>query len=220
MILDSTSTMILMGAMAIAIMKFRLYNINIGSSLRSVTFGALAMFIAGVYVAIVVGVGGYSGGGAPFGLQVVASVLIGPWHSSLCGVGFNGGPIGSCTGSGQPPMTCWCGSLDGRPSRRMRSFCSRIPRLIVDGTGASTAASWVRSDAGFRTAASWPNRSRPGISMTPRSIRDRRPDHSFRCLHDGELLGGLSLVKREVNGAQRPRKRCSPILLGDGPGVA
>ena len=62
MILDSVSTMILMGAMAIAIMKFRLYEIDRIIS-RSVTFGVLAVFIGGVYVGIVVGVRGHSGGG-------------------------------------------------------------------------------------------------------------------------------------------------------------
>jgi nitrate/nitrite-specific signal transduction histidine kinase len=71
----------------------------------------------------------------------------------------------------------------------------QIPRLIVDGTGAATAALWTRTDRGFRTAAAWPEgspkRQLPDVS----AFVDPEADHSSAVFHDGELLGGLSLVK-------------------------
>ena len=73
---------------------------------------------------------------------------------------------------------------------------SRLPRLIVDGTGAATAALWVRSDAGFRTAASGRTRYWSGISRSTTCFVDRKRTTRFPVFHDGELLGWI--VAREA----------------------
>jgi signal transduction histidine kinase len=71
----------------------------------------------------------------------------------------------------------------------------RIPRLIVDGTGALEAALWVRSNGGFRPAAVWPEAAdRSDIRPTDPFV-DPGADYSVPVFHDGDLLGGLSLVK-------------------------
>ena len=72
---------------------------------------------------------------------------------------------------------------------------AQIPHLVVDGCGATTAAVWVRSGEVFETASIWPadapRRSLPGSGH----VVDPDADLSVPVVHDGELLGGISLVK-------------------------
>jgi signal transduction histidine kinase len=180
-------------AFGIAITRYRLYNIDLVVS-RSVTFGALAVFIAGLYVAIVVGLGELLGGGAPFSLQIIASVLIAMvfqpvrrgvqrWANRLV-YGERASPY----------------EVLVRFSRRSAELSDeelllRIPRLIVDGTGAETAWLWIRSDDGFRTAASSPDHIESRHLDGVAEFADLEADHSVPVLHHGEFLGGLSLVK-------------------------
>ena len=208
MILDSASTMILMGAMAIAIMKFRLYEIDRIIS-RSVTFGVLAVFIGGVYVGIVVGVHAVIPG-AGFWLSIVASAIVAiafqparrrveRWANRLV------------YGDRATPYEVLV-----RFSRRSAELpddelLSRVPRLIVDGTGASTAALWVRSDAGFRTAASEPADAPQRHLGRDDVFVDPNADYSIPVFHDGELLGGLSLVKPSGESVTPPEQE----LLAD-----
>ncbi|MDH5372365.1 MAG: hypothetical protein OEX97_05430, partial [Acidimicrobiia bacterium] len=72
---------------------------------------------------------------------------------------------------------------------------ARIPHLIVDGTGASRAALWVRSEDGFSTASSWPETEAIGTLPAHDVFTDPDADYSVSVFHDGELLGGISLVK-------------------------
>ncbi len=208
MILDSVSNLILMGAMAIAIMKFRLYEIDRIIS-RSVTFGVLAVFIGGVYVGIVVGVHAIIPG-AGFWLSIVASVIVAiafqparrrveRWANRLV------------YGERATPYEVLV-----RFSRRSAELAddellSRVPRLIVDGTGASSAALWVRSDAGFRMAASWPDDALHRQLDHVDVFVDPDADYSVPVFHDGEMLGGLSLVKPSGESVTPPEQE----LLAD-----
>ena len=208
LILDSASTLIVMGAMAIAIMKFRLYEINRIIS-RSVTFGVLAAFIGGVYVGIVVGVHTIIPG-AGFWLSIVASVIVAiafqparrwveRWANRLV------------YGERATPYEVLV-----RFSRRSAELpddelLSRVPRLIVDGTGASSAALWVRSDVGFRMVASEPADAPQRHLGSDDVFVDPDADYSVPVFHDGELLGGLSLAKPSGESVTPPEQE----LLAD-----
>ena len=72
---------------------------------------------------------------------------------------------------------------------------ARIPHLVVDGSGASTASVWVRAGDGFETASIWPEDApRRSVSGSGEFV-DPEADLSVPVVHDGELLGGISLVK-------------------------
>ena len=216
LILDSASTLIVMGAMAIAIMKYRLYEIDRIIS-RSVTFGVLAVFIGGVYVGIVVGVHAVIPG-AGFWLSIVASVVVAiafqparrrveRWANRLV------------YGERATPYEVLV-----RFSRRTAELpddelLSRVPRLIVDGTGASTAALWVRSDTGFRMAASWPDEVPERHLGRDDVFVDPEADYSVPVFHDGELLGGLSLVKPSGESVT-PQEQALLADLASGLGLA
>ena len=69
----------------------------------------------------------------------------------------------------------------------------RIPHLLVEATGASEAALWARSGDGFETAATWPA-SAPARRLSEHAgFEDPASDVSVPVLHDGDVLGGISL---------------------------
>jgi len=181
-------------AMGVAILKYRLYDIDVVIT-RSLTYGLLAVFIGVVYVAIVVGIGEVfsDGEGASIGLSIVATAL----------VAFAFQPV-------RRRVEHWANRLVygeratpyevlARFSRRAsemsdQDLLERIPRLIVDGTRASGAALWVRSEEGFHTAAEWPESDTIRTIEAADTFEDPEADYSLPVLHDGELLGGVSLV--------------------------
>lgn len=192
-LIDSLAIVLIPLAMGVAILRYRLYDIDTIVS-RSVTFGALALFIGGVYVAIVVGIGELLGGDAGFGLSVVASVLVAMafqpvrrrverWANRLV------------YGERATPY-----EVLARFSRRSaelsdEDLLDRIPRLIVDGTGAATATLWTKSEDGFRTGSVWPAETAARRLEGGDRFEDPEADYSLPVFHDGELLGGISLVK-------------------------
>jgi signal transduction histidine kinase len=73
----------------------------------------------------------------------------------------------------------------------------RIPRLIVDGTGASEATLWTVNGENLRPAAWWPEQEHGGdavLVVGDGQWSDPEADYSLPVEHDGELLGGLALV--------------------------
>ncbi len=209
LLIDGVAIVLIPLAVGVAIFRYRLYGIDTIIS-RSLTYGALAAFIGGVYIAIVVGVGELLGSDAGFGLSIVASALVAMafqpirrrverWANRLV------------YGERATPYEVLV-----RFSRRSAELSDeellhRIPRLIVDGTGASTATLWTRTAEGFRTASTWPEDSvRADVAGVDR-FADPEADLSVPVFHDGELLGGLSLVKA-------PGESISPVeasLLAD-----
>ncbi len=192
-LIDSVAIVLIPLGIGVSIFRYRLYDIDTIVS-RSVTLGALALFIGGVYVAIVVGIGELLGGDSGFGLSIVASVLVAMafqparrhverWANRLV------------YGERATPYEVLV-----RFSRRSaelsdEELLERIPQIIVDGTGAATATLWTRTDDGFRAESSWPaNTAQRRIGHVDR-FADPEADYSLPVSHDGELLGGLSLVK-------------------------
>lgn len=180
-------------AFGIAITRYRLYSIDTVVS-RSITYGALAVFIGGIYIALVVVIGAVLGGDSSFGLSIAATVLVAiafeparrrveRWANRLV------------YGERATPY-----EVLARFSRRSselsdEELMARTPQLIVDGTGAASATLWIRTDRGFRSAATWPEGS-PARALGPDiDFHDPRANYSLPVFHDGELLGGISLDK-------------------------
>ncbi|MFW2383487.1 MAG: ATP-binding protein [Acidimicrobiales bacterium] len=192
-LIDSVAVLLIPIALGVAIFRYRLYDIDTIVS-RSVTFGALALFIGGVYVAIVVGIGEFLGGDSGFGLSIVASVLVAMafqpvrrrverWANRLV------------YGERATPYEVLV-----RFSRRSaelsdEELLDRIPQMIVDGTGAATAMLWTKTVDGFVTGSVSPAESPSRRIVGNDHFEDPEADYSLSVFHDGELLGGLSLVK-------------------------
>ncbi|MCP4247969.1 MAG: hypothetical protein GY778_13055, partial [bacterium] len=181
-------------AYGIAIGKYRLFDIDVVIN-KTIMVAALATVITAIYVGFVVGVGLVLGSDddTQFAVQVVATVAV--------AIAF--GPVRrraqqwanrAVYGERATPYEVLARFSHRAAEASDDELLARIPRLIVDGTSAVEAALWVRSDDGFRPAATGPEHANRSMIPSAGSFEDPNADYSLPVFHDGELLGGLSLV--------------------------
>ncbi len=188
-------------AAAIAVLKYRLYDIDVVIS-RTLVYGALAAFITAVYVGIVVGIGTLVGsGGQPnLVLSIVATAIVAvafqPVRERLQKVanrlvyGKRATPYEVLSQFSERVAETY-GAEEALP---------RMARVLAEGTGAERADVWLRAGALLRPAASWPERS--GGTEEPVPTRDDALPHlpgdqTVPVRHQGELLGALTVTKRQ-----------------------
>jgi signal transduction histidine kinase len=186
-------------ACAIAILKYRLYGIDVVIS-RTLVYGTLAVLITGVYVGIAVGVGSLVGsGGKPnLGLSILATAIV--------AVGFQ-------------PMRARLQRFANRvvygeratPYEVLSEFSERVAetyaaeellprmsRVLKEGTGAASATVWLRSREELRPAATYPETTDPQHSLTLKGSEVPEipgVQRAVPVLHQG-LLGALTITKR------------------------
>jgi signal transduction histidine kinase len=189
------------GATAIAILKYRLYDIDLIIN-KSVVFAALAAFITAVYVGTVVGIGNLLGAaGQPnLTLSIVATAVV--------AVAFQ--PVRDRV---QRLANRLVYGKRATPYEVLSQFSERVagvyssddvlPRMasvLGEATGASRADVWIRLGDEIVPAASWPAAN--GHTSSSLKIEGQRlppvPGVSriVPVRHQGELLGALSVNKR------------------------
>ncbi|MFN2464800.1 MAG: histidine kinase [Candidatus Dormibacteria bacterium] len=190
-------------AAAIAVLKYRLYDIDVVLS-RALVYGSLAAFISAVYVAIVVGVGALVGsGGRP---NLVLSVLA----TAVVAVAFQ--PVREFLqrfanrivyGKRSTPYEV----LSAFSSRVAESYAgeevlNRMAQVLGEATGAERADVWLRSGGAVRRVASWPPPAggvEPGDAIeVSGQLMPEMPGagRAVPVRHDGELLGILAVTRR------------------------
>ncbi len=205
-------------SITVAVLRFHLFDIDIIIS-RSLSFGVLVVFIGGVYVGIVVGLGALLDrvGGSGFGLSVVATAVV--------ALGFQ--PVRVRVerwanrlvyGKRATPYEVLARFSHRAAEESDEDVLGRIPRLIVDGTGAQEAALWVRTGGGFRTVSVWPDTASERVLEGASAFEDPDGDVSLPVVHDGELLGGVSLVAAR-GGSITPPELELVASLADGLGL-
>ena len=188
-------------AVGIAILKYRLYDIDVVIS-RTLVYGALAALITAVYVGIVVGIGDLIGsGGQPnLALSIVATAIVAvafqPVRERLQKIANR-----LVYGKRATPYEV----LSEFSERVAESYAAndvlpRMARVLAEGTGAAQAEVWLRSGAVLRQAALWPEGSEP--AEPSRMVGDALPqmvgaDRAVEVRHQGELLGALTVSKRK-----------------------
>ena len=187
-------------AIGIAVLKYRLYDIDVVIN-KTVVFGALAAFITAVYVAIVVGIGAAIGQGSKpnLGLSIVATGVV--------AVAFQ--PVRERVqrfanhlvyGERATPYEV----LSAFSSRMAGTYAAedlppRMAQILAEGTGSREATVWLKVGSELRAEASWP----PDLEAPePLSLADGQlPEIAGTSLsllvhHRGELLGALTLSKQ------------------------
>jgi len=187
-------------AMAIAVLKYRLYDIDIIIS-RTFVYVSLAALITGVYVGVAVGIGHLVGGGGKpnLGLSILATAIV--------AVGFQ--PARERLQRGANRLVY---GRRASPYEVLSNFSQRVAgtyaaedvlvrmaRVLQEGTAAQTATVWLRHGERLRPAATHPISSDGQTDM--QMTGDLLPaipgtDRTIPVLHQGELLGALSVTKR------------------------
>ena len=211
-VLGTLSLLALYAAIAIAILKYRLYDIDVVIG-KTVVFATLVAFITVVYVALVVGVGTLVGSrGSPL-LSALAAALV--------AVAFQ-------------PVRQWARRLANRvvygkratPYEVLSDFASRaadtystedvLPRMVrilAEGIGATEARVWLHVGSELRVAASWPVDGDRAPVAAPGSELPAfpEPERAFPVRHGAELLGAITVVTPAAEPLAADRER----LLGD-----
>jgi signal transduction histidine kinase len=180
-------------AIGIGILWYRLYDIDVVLN-KTVVYGALAAFITGVYVAIVVGIGTLIGrGDQP---NVALSILA----TGVVAIAFQ--PVRERVqrfanhlvyGKRATPyevLSEFSDRLGG--AYAAEDLLPRMARILAEGTGAARTDVWLASGSVLRADATWPEDA-PALPDLP---VEPFPDAVIPVRHQGELLGALSLEKR------------------------
>jgi signal transduction histidine kinase len=187
-------------ATGVAILKYRLYDIDVVIR-KTVVVGALAAFITLIYVAVVVGIGALAAGTFQNRiLPIVAAVLI--------AVAFQ-------------PMRAAARRLSDRlvlgkratPYEVLSAFSERVggtyaaedllprmARIVGEGTGAQASEVWLRVGDQLRRAATWPSgdesRSARTVPLSNGELpRLEEVSEALPVRHQGELLGAIAVKK-------------------------
>jgi signal transduction histidine kinase len=181
-LLSGITTALLPVAVGVAILKYRLYDIDLVIN-KTLVYAILAGFITAVFLTLVVGVGTIAGGGNTF-LAAVAAALV--------AVVFQ-------------PVRRWAQHLANRlvygdratPYEVLSRFSERLAetysiedvlprtaRVLTEGLGADGVAIVLRENDRRETAARW-----------PADAGDRGQDtRSFEVRHQGALLGEIEVA--------------------------
>jgi signal transduction histidine kinase len=185
----------LWAAIAIAVLKYRLYDIDLVIS-KAVLFGSLAVFITAVYAALVVGVGTLAGN--------ARSPLLAALAAAVVAVAFQ-------------PVRQWAGRLANRvvygrratPYQVLSAFAQRIggayaagevlpqmAHIVAAGTGAEHVVVWLRVGEEFRPgASSGVGPLPPGLPVDGQALPTLPgSDLDVPIVHQGELLGAIAIA--------------------------
>jgi signal transduction histidine kinase len=194
-----TAYVVLPIAVAIAIVRYRLYDIDVVIN-RTILYGGLAVFVTAAYVIVVAGAGSLLGQRAGldplltvFAIALVAALLI-PVRSRLQALanvmvyGKRARPY--------DVLSDFAGSISRAESADV--LLPRMAALLREGTGASRTQVWVRLADRLQLAASSPdtNGTRASAPSIPEVMSLLGPEaRAEPVFHGGELLGALVLVK-------------------------
>jgi len=193
-VLSNLAFLCLWVAIGIAVLKYRLYDIDLVIS-KAVLYGSLAIFITAVYVGLVVGVGTLAGN--------TRSPLLAALAAAVVAVAFQ-------------PVRQRAGRLANRvvygrratPYQVLSDFARRIggaysaedvlpqmARIVAGGTGAQNVVVWLRVDDELHAAAS----SNSSVNAPPLPVDGQAlpplpdADLSVPVVHQGELLGAIAI---------------------------
>jgi signal transduction histidine kinase len=191
-------------AAGVAIMKYRLYDIDVVIS-KTIVYGSLAAFITAVYVLVVVGLGSLGSGSLHagprpnLGLSILATAVV--------AVAFQ--PVRERVqhlanqlvfGKRATPyeaLSDFAGRMGG--ANAAEDVLPRMARVLAEGTGAGHAVVWLKDGAELVPGACWPADARPPTRVAchdGQAPAITGADRVGLVRYQGETLGALSVSKR------------------------
>jgi len=196
-ILQGLAFIFLWTAIAIAVLKYRLYEIDVVIN-RAVVYGTLAVFITVVYVGLVAGIGTLIGHrGSPLLSAIAAAVIA---------VAFQ--PIRERSrrfanrvvyGKRATPYEV-LGEFSSRVGETLATedVLPQMAQTLAEATGAARADVWLKVADEIRDEASWPEGSQrlDALRITGEDVSGIESDFATPVRYRGELLGAISFTKR------------------------
>ena len=195
-VLSALTLLFLYAAIVIAVLRYRLYEIDVVIG-RTVVFAVLAAFITAVYIALVVGVGTIVGNRRSPLLSALAAAIVAvafqPARQAARRVANR-----VVYGKRATPYEV----LSGFTERAAEAYSSedvlpRLVRVLAEGMGVDEARVWLSVGHELRPAAAWPvDGTIRAIPLAGRGEMPSFPDseHAFPVRHAGELLGAIGVV--------------------------
>ncbi|TVR33489.1 MAG: hypothetical protein EA388_10885 [Nitriliruptor sp.] len=204
-------------SVTIAILRHRLFDIDVALN-RTIVFGSLAVFITGLYVAVVVGVGTIVGDPSNLALTVGATALVAVAFEPVRARVQHWANV-AVYGQRASPYEVLATIADelgaaGADDVQLEAMAA----LLADGTGASHTTVWVAIDEHLRAAACWPPHD--PAEHPPMPSGDVRAASAAGSVHlepvhqDGEPIGALSLERRRDDPVTPREQRLVAELAG------
>ena len=185
-------------AMAIAILRYRLFDIDVIIS-RALLFTLLSAGVTAVYAAIVFGIGTFVGHRSDPLLTIAAAVAIALVFQPLrqrATLLANRLVYGE---RATPYQVLSDFAADMAGQLDLGDALDRMVSLLAGASGASRAEAWIRVGAELRPSAVWPGGSAPSAAMWLNGAAELPvPEPSARMVpvrHGDDLLGAISLSK-------------------------
>src|SRR5439155_3286757 len=195
--LFSLALLFMYAAIANAVVKYRLYDIDVVIS-KTVVFASLVAFITAVYLGLVIGIGTLVGNRRSPVLSAIGAAVV---AVAFQPVRLRARHLANRLVYGERATPYEV--LSEFSERAAGTYSSedvlpRMVRVLSAGTGATEARVWLRVGSELRAAASWPE---DGVVPPVRINGDDLPgfpghDHAFPVRHGGELLGAITVATR------------------------
>jgi signal transduction histidine kinase len=191
-------------AAGVAIMKYRLYDIDVVIS-KTVVYGSLAAFITAVYVLVVVGIGSlgsgslHAGSRPSLGLSILATAVVAvafqPVRERIQHLANR--LVFGKRATPYQALSDFAGRMGG--TYAAEDILPRMARVLAEGTGADRAVVWLKDGAELVAGACWPADARPPGRAALRDGEVPAIAGAGRVAlvsYQGETLGALSVSKR------------------------
>jgi len=186
------------GAMTVAILRYRLFDIDVIIS-RAVVYGLLSAACTAVYAGIVLGIGTFVGHRSGPVLTIAAAVTIALLFQPLRRRTqlFANRLVYGRRATPYQALSDFTGNMAGQLD--LTVAVDRMVSVLAGATGADRVEAWIRVGTELRPSAIWPHGapSSAAITLGPDGRLPALEEESYAVAvqHGGELLGALSLRK-------------------------
>ena len=179
-------------AIAVAILKYRLYEIDIVIS-KAVQYGTLAVFISAVYAGLVAGIGTLAGDRRSPLLSAIAAVVVAfAFHPvQQRAARFANRLVYGRRASPYQVLSEFARRIGGGYAR---DVLAQMATIVAAGTGAARVVVWLRVGAELRAEAASDGSTAESVPVEGHQM-PTLPDADFHApvLYQGELLGAISI---------------------------